>query len=158
MSAADASKGSKEPKRFAFSPRGMVSHRALEGDRGGRAHPRGGRPTPWTPPWRRPSRSGSASPRPPASAGRRWRWCTPASPQRTIALDGSSRAPNRATPESLGKPETLRGWKATTVPSTPATLAYALRQYGTLPLDRVLAPAIAIAEEGFEVSALLHTR
>lgn len=74
--------------------------------------------------------------------------------KRTIALDGSSRAPNRAVPGKVGKKERLRGHRATTVPSTPATLEYVRSRYGTLPLDSVLAPAIRIAEEGYEVSEL----
>jgi len=77
-----------------------------------------------------------------------------AEPRRTFALDGSSRAPNRATPESLSKADRRRGYRATTVPSTPAVLQYALKSYGTLKLDRVLEPAIRLAEEGYEVSLL----
>jgi gamma-glutamyltranspeptidase/glutathione hydrolase len=75
---------------------------------------------------------------------------------RTIALDGSSRAPNRATPGALGAPERLRGHCATTVPSTPATLAYLVTHLGTLPLARVLEPAARLAEEGVSVTELLH--
>jgi gamma-glutamyltranspeptidase/glutathione hydrolase len=77
-----------------------------------------------------------------------------AEPRKTFALDGSSRAPNRATPDSLTKSDRRRGYRATTVPSTPATLQYALRTYGKLTLERVLEPAIALAEEGYEVSLL----
>lgn len=73
---------------------------------------------------------------------------------RTIALDGSSRAPNRATPGLLSKGERLRGHRATTVPSTPAALDYCRERYGRLPLVRVLEPAIRLAEEGFLVSEL----
>jgi gamma-glutamyltranspeptidase/glutathione hydrolase len=78
----------------------------------------------------------------------------PAASRRTIALDGSSRAPNRATPESLSKAERYRGYRATTVPSTPAVLRYALERYGKLRRARVIEPAIRLAEEGYEVSAL----
>lgn len=74
--------------------------------------------------------------------------------RKTVTLDGSSRAPNRVTPELLSRKERRRGYRGTTVPSTPATLAYMLEHYGTLPLSRVLEPAIRIAEEGFQVSAL----
>ncbi len=74
--------------------------------------------------------------------------------RRTFALDGSSRAPNRATIESLSETERRRGHRATTVPSTPATLRYALERYGTLKLAQVLEPAIRLADEGFAVSAL----
>jgi gamma-glutamyltranspeptidase/glutathione hydrolase len=76
-----------------------------------------------------------------------------AEPRRTFALDGSSRAPNRATPEEVNR-KRRRGYRAATVPSTPAVLGYALRRYGKLPLDRVLAPSIALAENGFPLSEL----
>ena len=79
-----------------------------------------------------------------------------AEPRRTIALDGSSRAPNRATPEALSRSARRVGHTASTVPSTPATLRYALERYGKLRLPRVLEPAIRLAEDGFAVSPLLH--
>jgi gamma-glutamyltranspeptidase/glutathione hydrolase len=74
--------------------------------------------------------------------------------RRTVALDGSSRAPNRATPELLDKAERLRGYRATTVPSTPAVLGYALERFGTLKWSQVIQPAIRLAEEGYSVSEL----
>jgi gamma-glutamyltranspeptidase/glutathione hydrolase len=77
--------------------------------------------------------------------------------RRTVALDGSSRAPNRATPGLLSSAERRRGHAATTVPSTPAFLEYARRTFGTLPLERLLEPAIRLAEEGFSVTPLLAT-
>jgi len=78
--------------------------------------------------------------------------------RKTIALDGSSRAPNRATAEALrSADERLRGYRATTVPSTVATLGYVLRTYGKLKLKRVLEPAIRLAEEGYQVTALQRT-
>jgi len=78
-----------------------------------------------------------------------------ADPRRTFALDGSSRAPNRATAEILNdKASRLRGHKATTVPSTLATLDYALRQYGTMPLATVIEPAIRLARDGYSISPL----
>jgi len=81
-----------------------------------------------------------------------------AEPRRTFALDGSSRAPNRAAAENMvGKGRRFRGHKATTVPSTPAALDYALRQYGSLRLSQVLEPAIALAEEGYQITPLQHS-
>jgi gamma-glutamyltranspeptidase/glutathione hydrolase len=77
-----------------------------------------------------------------------------AEPRRTFALDGSSRAPNRTDVARLPRASRLRGYQATTVPSTPATLAWALRTYGTLPLSRVLEPAIRLARKGYRVSGL----
>ncbi len=74
---------------------------------------------------------------------------------RLIALDGSSRAPNRALREDFGKQSLrLHGHQASTVPSTPATLGYVLKHYGTMSLADVLAPAIELAEKGYEVTEL----
>ena len=76
---------------------------------------------------------------------------------KTIAIDGSSRAPSRAVVEDFKKKETrLIGHRATTVPSTPAVLAYVLETYGTLPLERVLEPAIRLAENGYSITELQH--
>lgn len=73
---------------------------------------------------------------------------------RTIALDGSSRAPNRANRDEVAPGDVKVGYAAATVPSTPATLRYALETYGTLKLAQVLEPAIRLAEEGYRVSEL----
>ena len=73
----------------------------------------------------------------------------------TLALDGSSRAPSRAVIDDFTNKSTrLVGYTASTVPSTPATLAYALERYGTLPLAQVLDPAIELAEKGYQVTEL----
>ena len=78
--------------------------------------------------------------------------------RQTLALDGSSRAPNRATPELFqGKASRLRGHTATTVPSTPAVLEYALHKFGKLQLAYVLRPAIELAEQGYQVSRLQNS-
>lgn len=76
--------------------------------------------------------------------------------RKTVALDGSSRAPSRAAPRSLEKGARLRGHAASTVPSTPAALAYALERWGKLPLARVFEPALRLAENGYEITALQH--
>ena len=74
---------------------------------------------------------------------------------RTIALDGSSRAPNRAVIDFFAeKSSRIGGYSAATVPSTPATLAYVLERYGTFKLAQALEPAIYLAREGYEISAL----
>jgi gamma-glutamyltranspeptidase/glutathione hydrolase len=74
---------------------------------------------------------------------------------RTIALDGSSKAPHRATLDAVEtKASRLRGHRATTVPSTPATLSHALEKFGTLKLSQVMAPAIRLAREGYPVTSL----
>jgi len=75
---------------------------------------------------------------------------------RTLALDGSSHAPNRATPEVVRGSRRLRGYRATTVPTTPATLGYLLEHHGTLSLTRVLEPAERIARKGVPWSELQH--
>ncbi len=72
----------------------------------------------------------------------------------TIALDGSSRAPFAINPNSLPKRQIKVGVRASTVPSTPATLGYLLETYGTLPLEEVLKPSILAAKYGFNISAL----
>ncbi len=81
-----------------------------------------------------------------------------AASRRTFALDGSSRAPNRATADAFADPpaERRRGHRATTVPSTPAVLDYVRAAYGTLPLADVLRPALRLADDGYEVSLLQH--
>jgi gamma-glutamyltranspeptidase/glutathione hydrolase len=78
--------------------------------------------------------------------------------RKTFALDGSSRAPNRAVMAVFGdlKTERRRGYRATTVPSSPATYDYALSNYGRLKWSDVFEPAIRLAEEGYEISLLQH--
>lgn len=78
-------------------------------------------------------------------------------PRRTFALDGSSRAPNRANAELFSeKGNRLKGHLASTVPSTLATLEYARKEYGTMSLGELLEPSIKIAKDGFAVSPLLN--
>ena len=77
---------------------------------------------------------------------------------RTVALDGSSRAPNRALIDRFANlvADRRRGHLATTVPSSVAVYAYALETYGELSRAEVLEPAIVLADEGYEVSMLQH--
>ena len=79
-----------------------------------------------------------------------------AAADRTVALDGSSRAPNRALIERFANlsSDRRRGYLATTVPSSVAVYAHALETYGRLGWATVLAPAIVLADEGYEVSVL----
>ena len=76
--------------------------------------------------------------------------------RRTFALDGSSRAPHRATVEAFGgaRGARRRGHRAATVPSTPAVLDYLREAHGSLPLAEVLQPAIELAASGYAVSPL----
>jgi len=48
----------------------------------------------------------------------------------------------------------LHGYKASTVPSTPATLGYALDRFGTFNLPAILEPVIELAENGYQITEL----
>lgn len=80
----------------------------------------------------------------------------------TRALDFRETAPSAARKEMfldqegkviLGK--STRTPYSVAVPGTVAGLTFAARQYGTLPLDRLVAPALKLAEDGFIVSPVL---
>ncbi|KPK78173.1 MAG: hypothetical protein AMJ79_00595 [Phycisphaerae bacterium SM23_30] len=75
-------------------------------------------------------------------------------PRRTLALDGSSRAPNLTSAQNLTLADRRRGYKAATVPSTPAVLDYALRKFGTRTWAEIIEPAVLLAERGYEISEL----
>ncbi len=77
-------------------------------------------------------------------------------------LDGRETAPAAAAPDYWlrdGKPMGFRdavpGGRSVGVPGTPALLEALWRKGGKLPLDRLAAPAIRLAEEGFAVSPRL---
>lgn len=75
---------------------------------------------------------------------------------RTIALDARETAPAAALRDMFvqpGLPEqaSLAGPLAVATPGFVAGLALALEQHGSLPLAEVMAPAIALAEEGFPI-------
>ena len=76
---------------------------------------------------------------------------------KTIALDGSSRAPHRVAPGAMDKDIRLRGHQATTVPSTPAVLSYFLSTYGSKSLAEILTPSIVLAEKGYKVTELQNS-
>lgn len=73
---------------------------------------------------------------------------------RTIAMDGSSRAPSLAHPSGIYEGDRTIGYRATTVPSTPATLAYVHERYGKLSWNQILEPAIHYAQNGYHLSDL----
>lgn len=75
---------------------------------------------------------------------------------KTIAIDGSSRAPLGISPTNIPKKPLLLGLSASTLPSTPAVLGYLLDTYGTMSLPEVLEPAIERARNGFPISSLQH--
>lgn len=73
----------------------------------------------------------------------------------TIAIDGSSRAPSLAH-SSVFEKHTRRfiGNKATTVPSTVATIGYLNEHYGVLDWQTIIKPAIRIAKKGYRITPL----
>jgi len=72
--------------------------------------------------------------------------------KKAIAIDYRSAAP-AAVDFPSGIPDT--GHAAVAIPGTVAGLTMALQKYGTMPLAKVLAPAIRLAEKGFVVSPTL---
>ncbi len=76
---------------------------------------------------------------------------------KVIALDGSSRVPSLAHIDRIDKKtQRFQGYKATTIPSTPAVLGYLHFRYGKLEWEEILKPAIRIAREGYQISQLQH--
>ncbi len=74
--------------------------------------------------------------------------------EKIIAIDGSSRAPSLAHPNSVYKQDRALGYRASTVPSTPATLEYVHECYGSLSRQQVMEPAIHYAKEGYPITPL----
>ncbi len=76
---------------------------------------------------------------------------------KTIAIDGSSRAPSLAhSSHYKGKKNRLLGYKATTVPSTLALIGHLNERYGRLPWSTVIRPAMRIAKHGYKITKLQH--
>nr|HID59033.1 gamma-glutamyltransferase [Desulfobacterales bacterium] len=75
---------------------------------------------------------------------------------KVLAIDGSSRAPSLAHVSGIYKGDRSYGYRATTVPSTPATLWYVNNRYGRLSWEKVLEPAIRLAEAGYTITLLQH--
>ncbi|MFB3067057.1 MAG: gamma-glutamyltransferase, partial [Planctomycetota bacterium] len=80
-----------------------------------------------------------------------------------VAIDARETAPAAAERDmyldadgNVRRDASLVGPLAAGVPGSVAGYLLALEQYGTLPRERVLAPAIRLAEEGFEVDRGLH--
>lgn len=72
----------------------------------------------------------------------------------TISIDGSSRVPSLAQRSCLAGKETFLGYRATTVPSTPAVLGYLHLKYGRLSWHSVLEPAVLLAREGYRITRM----
>jgi gamma-glutamyltranspeptidase/glutathione hydrolase len=78
---------------------------------------------------------------------------------RTAFIDYREVAPAKASRDVYVKPDgtvdtqaSLVGYRSVAVPGTVAGLALALKTYGTMSLSDAMAPAIRLAEEGFQVS------
>ena len=86
----------------------------------------------------------------------------PAGEARVYAVNGNMAAPGRATPEAYRArglddvPDS--GVLAAGVPAAFGALVTALERWGTLPLKEVIAPAIALAKNGFPVSEGLRNQ
>nr|WP_243436249.1 gamma-glutamyltransferase [Acanthopleuribacter pedis] len=74
----------------------------------------------------------------------------------TYGLDGSSRVPEGATLAAMAQGDRKHGYRATTVPSTPAFLGYLHFREGRLSWRDVLEPAIQLARDGYAITALQH--
>ncbi len=74
--------------------------------------------------------------------------------QEAVALDYRERAPAAATAatlkhnESSPEPPSVRGGKAVGVPGNVAGLCYAAQKYGTMPIARLVQPAIDLCKNG----------
>ena len=73
-----------------------------------------------------------------------------------VAIDGSSRAPSLAHVKAIYKADRAVGYRATTVPSTLATLGYVQERYGLLSWKKVVEPAYRIAIDGYPITELQH--
>jgi gamma-glutamyltranspeptidase / glutathione hydrolase len=84
--------------------------------------------------------------------------------QEVVTIDYREMASLKATPDMYkltpdGKvvdDEITLGHKAVAIPGTLAGLTLALQKYGTMSLKEVMAPAIQLAEEGYEVSKTMN--
>ncbi|OCX90989.1 MAG: gamma-glutamyltransferase [Pseudomonas sp. CO183] len=85
-------------------------------------------------------------------------------PARHIFLDARERAPAAATPDmylrdgEIQRELSLNGPLAAAIPGTPAALVELAEKRGRLPLKTTLAPAIALARDGFAVDAVYRQR
>lgn len=75
---------------------------------------------------------------------------------RDLAIDFRSWAPGRVTLDT--ETIAMTGPEATCIPGTVAGLTLALQEYGTMPLNEVMAPAIRLARDGFPLDGVLFDR
>ncbi|MGE3615765.1 MAG: gamma-glutamyltransferase [Gemmatimonadales bacterium] len=71
-----------------------------------------------------------------------------------IAIDGATEAP-AGVPPLAGADDDRTGFRTAAIPGAPAALARMVARYGRRTLAEALAPAIALAEDGFPVPARL---
>lgn len=76
--------------------------------------------------------------------------------QRSFFLDGSGRIPVKARLSEFTDEDINYGYKASSVPTTPAVLGYMVRRYGMLPWREIVEPAIVVASEGYRITELQH--
>ena len=76
-----------------------------------------------------------------------------ASSKKNFAFNGSGAAPHSATPDAYAGGIPLRGYKSGTVPGLVSTWFEAHERYGTIPIAKLLEPAINYAESGFPANA-----
>jgi len=75
---------------------------------------------------------------------------------KVLAIGRSSRAPSLANIGAIYKDDRSHGYRAATVPSTLSTLWYVNKNYGILPWEQILVPAIRLAEAGYAIAPLQH--
>jgi gamma-glutamyltranspeptidase/glutathione hydrolase len=72
----------------------------------------------------------------------------------TFMIEGPCRAPLNATPEVVARSERKSGYRAVAVPSNPQVLGFVHEKYGSLSIDKILAPALNLAEKGVVITPL----
>ncbi|MEM6972689.1 MAG: gamma-glutamyltransferase family protein [Pseudomonadota bacterium] len=74
-------------------------------------------------------------------------------------LNASGRAPAAWTPQRFAGQASMpeRGWESATIPGAVGAWAALSNRFGALPFDRLLAPAIRYAADGFPVSPVIAT-
>ena len=71
-----------------------------------------------------------------------------------IVVDGHSYAPAAVSKKQVSKRNQQKGYRACTIPSTPATLEFARKRYGVLPPAKVMEAAIRLAQDGYAITKL----
>jgi len=75
---------------------------------------------------------------------------------KTLVVDGYSRAPAAVSTKRVSRKQQQKGYRACTIPSTPATLEHAQKRYGALSRAKVMQPAISLAQDGYAITKLQH--